>query len=90
MALGEVRELRYVRETVWPSNWSAGLGLAFLPQCHADCPQSVAHVTYIDEGWRRILANGSAEAEASADAEGGEPRCEREEPALGAAGVVGG
>ena len=62
ISLGRVSELRYIREGVWAANYSPGLGLAFLPRCHVGCPQSVGHVTYLDQAWRHV-ANQSADAE---------------------------
>lgn len=52
LSLGNVKELRYLQENEWASDDSAGLGLAFLPLCHADCPQTMADVTYLEEPWR--------------------------------------
>ena len=70
-ALGRVRELRYVREEVWPAPASAGLGLAFLPRCHVDCPQRVEQIAFLDEPWRRLANGTAATVAAAADADDG-------------------
>lgn len=62
VSLGRVRELRYVRENVWPSSSSAGLGLAFLPQCHAECPQNVEDLTYLERQWRAVIGSDGTDA----------------------------
>ena len=69
LSLGGVREVRYIRESVWPSPASAGVGLAFLPKCHADCPQSTAHITYLDDDWRamRNATNSSYNSDGRCD-----------------------
>ena len=70
VALGHVRELRYIRPDVWPAPDAAGLGLSFLPMCHEACPQSVRDITYLDQGWRRMRAakNGSHASSSSSSA----------------------